>query len=184
MFRIALLPEARGQDCRSSWRHVTATPVIRPLRGFPLELGKNTDGCGLHQAAIHRACSNLFVCQSEKASRGPSSVCGRWQVGEAYSSTCSVSRQSWRERNGAPQANLREARELSQPHLPHKLFPTLRSSSSETLLGIPDLNFGPLPIMAAANRPRVFLDVSIGEEPAGRLTIELFADKTPKTAEK
>ncbi|EGP87255.1 uncharacterized protein MYCGRDRAFT_30791, partial [Zymoseptoria tritici IPO323] len=32
-------------------------------------------------------------------------------------------------------------------------------------------------------RPRVFLDVSIGEEPAGRLTIELFADKTPKTAE-
>ncbi|SMY24715.1 unnamed protein product [Zymoseptoria tritici ST99CH_1A5] len=37
--------------------------------------------------------------------------------------------------------------------------------------------------MAAANRPRVFLDVSIGEEPAGRLTIELFADKTPKTAE-
>ncbi|KAI5366242.1 putative cyclophilin-type peptidyl-prolyl cis-trans isomerase domain-containing protein [Septoria linicola] len=32
-------------------------------------------------------------------------------------------------------------------------------------------------------RPRVFLDVSIGEEPAGRLTIELFADKTPRTCE-
>ncbi|EME38435.1 hypothetical protein DOTSEDRAFT_75836 [Dothistroma septosporum NZE10] len=33
------------------------------------------------------------------------------------------------------------------------------------------------------NRPRVFLDVSIGQEPAGRLTIELFSDKAPKTCE-
>ncbi|KAF2092175.1 hypothetical protein K490DRAFT_31568, partial [Saccharata proteae CBS 121410] len=32
-------------------------------------------------------------------------------------------------------------------------------------------------------RPRVFLDVSIGTEPVGRLTIELFIDKTPKTCE-
>ncbi|KAK4548377.1 hypothetical protein LTR36_010248 [Oleoguttula mirabilis] len=37
--------------------------------------------------------------------------------------------------------------------------------------------------MAAPNRPRAFLDVNIGEQPAGRLTIELFADKTPKTCE-
>ncbi|KAK4499333.1 hypothetical protein PRZ48_009846 [Zasmidium cellare] len=34
-----------------------------------------------------------------------------------------------------------------------------------------------------ATRSRVFLDVSIGEEPAGRLIIELFNDKTPKTCE-
>lgn len=33
-------------------------------------------------------------------------------------------------------------------------------------------------------RPRVFLDVQIGTEPAGRLVIELFSDKTPKTCEK
>lgn len=39
-------------------------------------------------------------------------------------------------------------------------------------------------IMAAAQRPRVFLDVNIGDEPAGRLTIELFVDQTPKTCEK
>lgn len=39
-------------------------------------------------------------------------------------------------------------------------------------------------IMTNAHRPRVFLDINIGEEPAGRLTIELFADKTPKTCEK
>ncbi|KAI9759023.1 MAG: hypothetical protein M1835_000477 [Candelina submexicana] len=32
-------------------------------------------------------------------------------------------------------------------------------------------------------RPRVFLDVQIGTEPAGRLVIELFVDKTPKTCE-
>lgn len=36
---------------------------------------------------------------------------------------------------------------------------------------------------ATTNRPRVFLDISIGEEPAGRLTIELFSDYTPKTCE-
>lgn len=34
------------------------------------------------------------------------------------------------------------------------------------------------------NRPRAFLDISIGNEPAGRLVLELFADKTPKTCEK
>jgi len=32
--------------------------------------------------------------------------------------------------------------------------------------------------------PRVFLDIQIGTLPAGRITIELFADKTPKTCEK
>ncbi|GAB7348316.1 hypothetical protein MBLNU459_g6294t1 [Dothideomycetes sp. NU459] len=37
--------------------------------------------------------------------------------------------------------------------------------------------------MAASLRPRVFLDVSIGESPAGRLVIELFTDKTPRTCE-
>ncbi|KAG9687582.1 hypothetical protein KCU95_g4474, partial [Aureobasidium melanogenum] len=37
--------------------------------------------------------------------------------------------------------------------------------------------------MAAPNRPRVFLEITIGNEPAGRLTIELFTDQTPKTCE-
>jgi hypothetical protein len=37
---------------------------------------------------------------------------------------------------------------------------------------------------APPSRPRVFLDVSIGTEPIGRLVIELFADKAPKTVEK
>ena len=40
------------------------------------------------------------------------------------------------------------------------------------------------PTMATSSRSRVFLDVSIGEEPAGRLTIELFTDHAPRTAEK
>ncbi|KAK3045301.1 hypothetical protein LTS18_014086, partial [Coniosporium uncinatum] len=35
----------------------------------------------------------------------------------------------------------------------------------------------------AVSRSRVFLDVSIGTEPAGRLVIELFVDKAPKTCE-
>lgn len=38
--------------------------------------------------------------------------------------------------------------------------------------------------MATVHRPRCFLDINIGEHPAGRLTVELFADKTPKTCEK
>ncbi|KAK5111662.1 hypothetical protein LTR62_004767 [Meristemomyces frigidus] len=37
--------------------------------------------------------------------------------------------------------------------------------------------------MANPSRPRVFLDIDIAEQPAGRLTIELFADKAPKTCE-
>eukprot|EP00163_Fabomonas_tropica_P016895 TRINITY_DN3008_c0_g2_i2.p1 TRINITY_DN3008_c0_g2~~TRINITY_DN3008_c0_g2_i2.p1 ORF type:complete len:173 (+),score=71.97 TRINITY_DN3008_c0_g2_i2:87-605(+) len=31
--------------------------------------------------------------------------------------------------------------------------------------------------------PQVFFDITIGGKPAGRITMELFADKTPKTAE-
>ena len=31
--------------------------------------------------------------------------------------------------------------------------------------------------------PRVFFDVTIGGQNAGRITIELYADKVPKTAE-
>jgi len=38
--------------------------------------------------------------------------------------------------------------------------------------------------MASITRPRVFLDVSVGTEPIGRLVIELFVDKAPKTCEK
>lgn len=39
------------------------------------------------------------------------------------------------------------------------------------------------PIMTTT-RPRVFLDINIGQTPAGRLTIELFVDKAPRTCEK
>ena len=34
-----------------------------------------------------------------------------------------------------------------------------------------------------ANNPRVFLDVEIGGQPTGRITIELFASVVPRTAE-
>jgi len=54
-----------------------------------------------------------------------------------------------------------------------------RSSEAAVLLGRTTTA-----TMANVHRPRVFLDVNIGEQPAGRLTIELFTDKTPKTAEK
>ncbi|KAG7582856.1 Cyclophilin-like domain superfamily [Arabidopsis suecica] len=36
--------------------------------------------------------------------------------------------------------------------------------------------------MAKAN-PKVFFDLTVGGEPAGRIVMELYADKTPKTAE-
>lgn len=38
--------------------------------------------------------------------------------------------------------------------------------------------------MAVVDRPRCFLDVSVGDEPFGRLIIELFADKAPHTCQK
>lgn len=37
--------------------------------------------------------------------------------------------------------------------------------------------------MAAPARPVVFMDINIGETPAGRIKFELFADVVPKTAE-
>ncbi len=37
--------------------------------------------------------------------------------------------------------------------------------------------------MATSTNPRVFFDLSIKGEPAGRLEFELYADKTPKCAE-
>jgi hypothetical protein len=38
--------------------------------------------------------------------------------------------------------------------------------------------------MAIITCPRMFLDVNIGTEPVGRIVIELFIEKTPKTCEK
>jgi cyclophilin family peptidyl-prolyl cis-trans isomerase len=35
----------------------------------------------------------------------------------------------------------------------------------------------------SASNPRVFFDISIGGTSVGRITMELYADKTPKTAE-
>ncbi len=36
---------------------------------------------------------------------------------------------------------------------------------------------------AAVSNPKVFFDISIGGAAAGRITFELYADTTPKTAE-
>jgi hypothetical protein len=37
--------------------------------------------------------------------------------------------------------------------------------------------------VASAQNPQVEIGVSIGDEPAGTITLELFQDTTPKTAE-
>ncbi|KAF3390294.1 Peptidyl-prolyl cis-trans isomerase D [Penicillium rolfsii] len=37
--------------------------------------------------------------------------------------------------------------------------------------------------MAESQRPRVFFDIQIGDEKAGRVTFELFSDVVPKTAD-
>ena len=50
------------------------------------------------------------------------------------------------------------------------------------LLAAAVLSVGAPTAMAAAN-PKVALDVTIGGEPAGTITVELFADVVPKTAE-
>ena len=37
--------------------------------------------------------------------------------------------------------------------------------------------------MAAETNPVVFFDITLGGEPLGRITMELFADTTPRTCE-
>jgi hypothetical protein len=75
--------------------------------------------------------------------------------------------------------------------VPHIFIPSFQVGV--TLLNQPPLNPSSPPnfsecwkaaMAATPIRPRVFLDVSIGTEPIGRLVIELFADKAPKTVEK
>lgn len=52
------------------------------------------------------------------------------------------------------------------------------------MLALSYLDFGGSPVTAADNKnPRCFMDISIGDKPAGRVVIELRADVVPKTAE-
>lgn len=37
--------------------------------------------------------------------------------------------------------------------------------------------------LLAMDNPRTFLDIDIGDEPAGRIVVTLYADVVPKTAE-
>ena len=50
-------------------------------------------------------------------------------------------------------------------------------------LHIPDATAPSSTIPASSNRPKVYLDLSIGGAPASRVVIELFSDIVPKTAE-
>ncbi len=57
-------------------------------------------------------------------------------------------------------------------------------SMAVAALALSHLGFGVSTLTAAdANNPRCFLDITIGDKPAGRVVIELRADVVPKTAE-
>jgi len=57
-------------------------------------------------------------------------------------------------------------------------------SMAVAALALSHLGFGGSTVTAAdANNPRCFLDITIGDKPAGRVVIELHADVVPKTAE-
>lgn len=63
-------------------------------------------------------------------------------------------------------------------HVPVNKAPFLLCRAKSLLKTfVPKFNMGD-------SRSRVFLDVSEGTEPLGRLVIELFLDKAPKTCEK
>ena len=57
-------------------------------------------------------------------------------------------------------------------------------STAVATLALFHLGFGGSNVTAADNKnPRCFMDISIGDKPAGRVVIELRADVVPKTAE-
>ena len=74
----------------------------------------------------------------------------------------------------------------ARPPLRPALFSTRRTilSMAVAALALSDLAFRGSNVTAAdAKNPRCFLDVTIGDKPAGRIIIELRADVVPKTAE-
>jgi hypothetical protein len=69
-------------------------------------------------------------------------------------------------------------------HRPHLLTRRTILSMAVAALALTHLGFGGSNVTAADNKnPRCFMDISIGDKPAGRVVIELRADVVPKTAE-
>ena len=69
-------------------------------------------------------------------------------------------------------------------HRTHLLDRRTILSTAVAALALNYLGFGGSNVTAADNKnPRCFMDISIGDKPAGRVVIELRADVVPKTAE-
>jgi cyclophilin family peptidyl-prolyl cis-trans isomerase len=69
-------------------------------------------------------------------------------------------------------------------HRTHLLTRRTILSMAVAALALTTLGFGGSNVTAADNKnPRCFMDISIGDKPAGRVVIELRADVVPKTAE-
>ncbi len=69
-------------------------------------------------------------------------------------------------------------------HLPRRAFLQATASVGLVAVASPALAAGYQPHHpTVAGNPKVFFDISIGGTPAGRITLELFADAVPRTAE-
>ena len=69
-------------------------------------------------------------------------------------------------------------------HRSHLLTRRTILSMAVAALALTTIGFGGSNVTAADNKnPRCFMDISIGDKPAGRVVIELRADVVPKTAE-
>lgn len=116
-------------------------------------------GLAARVSVVPRSDNRLRLCREACLDQSFTREAASFSATPAPAGACRAAQNYWCLRYATPHSDLRRCR-CAMRHLKHCAN------------------------MGTVHRPRCFLDVSIGAEPAGRLIIELFVDKVPKTCEK